>query len=72
MNRRNQKWPDEMVALVKAARGVGIRGKTIAYLTGVSENTICAWNRGAIRPEIEPDPQFRERLAALFGMCPEQ
>jgi hypothetical protein len=66
---KGKHWPRELVAVVKAARALGISAKTTSYITGVGKNTIHAWWRGADRADVPPDPAFRERFAALFDMC---
>lgn len=63
---KGKNWPPEVVAVVKAARSLGISAKTASYVTGVGRNTIHAWWRGANRAEVPPDPEFKDRFAALF------
>lgn len=69
---RRKRYPDELVASVKAAAWLGIPRKVIAKATGVPLWAVKGWGRKKPhlhhnpRKAVRPDPQFAKRFASIF------
>lgn len=63
---RRVKYPDQLVARIKAAVGLGVPVKVIARISGVNPFTIRDYAAGRSRDDVEPDPMMGESLVALF------
>jgi len=62
----NLKYPDELVALVRAACHAKLGHKVIARCSGVSLCVVEKISQGLRAPEIPPHPEFRRRMEELF------